>query len=65
MPILFLSYCGCFDDGPDPSRAAFYPVRYTPSSVLSDCGLTDADWDDIKACLVVAGEETGTTITAL
>ncbi|CAM9895111.1 unnamed protein product [Ectocarpus fasciculatus] len=35
------------------------------SVVLRDCGLTDADWDDIKACLVVAGEETDTTITTL
>ncbi|CAN0341712.1 unnamed protein product [Ectocarpus sp. 12 AP-2014] len=35
------------------------------SVVLSDCGLTDADWEDIKACLVVAGEETDTTITTL
>ncbi|CAN0239919.1 unnamed protein product [Ectocarpus sp. 12 AP-2014] len=35
------------------------------SVVLSDCGLTDGDWEDIKACLVVAGEETDTTITTL
>ncbi|CAM9563406.1 unnamed protein product [Ectocarpus sp. 6 AP-2014] len=35
------------------------------SVVLTDCGLTDADWEDIKACLVVAGEETDTTITTL
>ena len=35
------------------------------SSKLSECGLTDEDWEDIKACLVVAGTETDTPITAL
>jgi len=37
----------------------------TKSSDFRNCGLTDADWDDVKACLVVAGDEMDFPITTL